>query len=51
MKSKKEKSNRMIEKFLAVIEAVGNKLPHPTALFALFALGVIILSWLVEQVK
>jgi aminobenzoyl-glutamate transport protein len=49
MKSKKEKSNRMIEKFLAVIEAVGNKLPHPTALFALFALGVIILSWLVSM--
>lgn len=48
MKSKKAKSGRIIEKFLAVIEAVGNKLPHPTALFALFALGVVVLSWLVS---
>lgn len=42
-------SNKFIEKFLSVIEKVGNKLPHPTTLFALFALGVIVLSWIVSQ--
>jgi aminobenzoyl-glutamate transport protein len=43
------KSNKYIEKFLGIIEKVGNKLPHPTTLFAMFALGVIILSWIVSQ--
>ncbi len=42
-------SNKTIEKFLSVIEKVGNKLPHPTTLFALFALSVIVLSWIVSQ--
>ncbi|GAB4297273.1 MAG: AbgT family antimetabolite efflux transporter MtrF [Ignavibacteriaceae bacterium] len=37
-------SGRIISKFLSVIEIVGNKLPHPATLFALFALGVIVLS-------
>lgn len=31
-------------KFLAVVEWLGNLLPHPVTLFALFALGVILLS-------
>lgn len=43
------RSNKTIEKFLGVIEKVGNKLPHPTTLFALFALSVILLSWIVSQ--
>ncbi len=43
------KSNKYIEKFLTIIEKVGNKLPNPTTLFALFALGVIVLSWIVSQ--
>lgn len=38
-----------IEKSLASIEKVGNKLPNPTTLFALFAMGVILLSWVVSQ--
>lgn len=42
------KSNRIVEKFLEIIEKVGNKLPHPTTLFALFALSVIILSGIVS---
>ena len=41
-------TNRLINKFLEVIEKVGNKLPNPTTLFALFALGVILLSWIVS---
>jgi aminobenzoyl-glutamate transport protein len=33
-------------RFLRVVEALGNALPHPVTLFALFALGVILLSGL-----
>ncbi len=32
-------------RFLSVIERVGNALPHPATLFALFALLVIVFSW------
>lgn len=35
--------NRMT-RFLKVVEALGNALPHPVTLFALFAFGVILLS-------
>ena len=38
-------SSRMT-RFLKVVEALGNALPHPVTLFALFALGVILLSGL-----
>lgn len=38
-------SSRMT-RFLKVVEALGNTLPHPVTLFALFALGVILLSGL-----
>ena len=31
-------------RFLAVVERVGNALPHPATLFALFAAGVVVLS-------
>jgi aminobenzoyl-glutamate transport protein len=33
-----------IDRFLAVVERVGNALPHPATLFALFAVGTILLS-------
>ncbi|MGL5507786.1 MAG: AbgT family transporter [Paraclostridium sp.] len=32
------------QKFLDMVERVGNKLPHPVTLFAIFCLGVILLS-------
>ena len=35
---------RPIERFLAFVEWLGNLLPHPVSLFALFALGVVIVS-------
>ena len=35
-----------VDRFLSFIEKVGNALPHPATLFALFALLVIVLSWL-----
>jgi len=40
------KKSNLMDKFLTIVEKVGNALPHPATLFALFALGTIILSWL-----
>ena len=40
-----EKKSSWVYRFLAIIERVGNALPHPSTLFALFAVLVIILSW------
>jgi aminobenzoyl-glutamate transport protein len=48
MSSEKKNSKSLIDKFLSIVEIVGNKLPHPTALFALFAFAVIIVSWFVS---
>ncbi len=36
------------DRFLAVVERGGNLLPDPATLFALFALGVMLISWLVS---
>ena len=36
------------DKFLSVIERVGNALPHPATLFAIMCLIVIVMSWLVS---
>lgn len=49
MKQKIFESKRIVEYSLNKIEKIGNKLPNPTTLFALFAVGVIILSWLAAQ--
>lgn len=35
----------LVSRFLATVEGVGNALPHPATLFALFAFGLIVLSW------
>lgn len=43
----KEKKN-FFDKFLHTIEIVGNKLPNPTTLFAIFAVGVVVISYLVS---
>ncbi len=40
--------NRLIESALLKVEKAGNALPHPATLFALFALGTILLSWVVS---
>ena len=40
----KPKSRRPFERFLAVVEWLGNLLPHPVSLFALFALAVVVAS-------
>lgn len=49
MKKKVFDTNKIIQYLLAKIEKIGNKLPNPTTLFAVFALGVILLSWVVSQ--
>lgn len=48
MDFKKTSTNSIIDKFLGLVENVGNKLPHPTSLFALFALVVVIISGFVS---
>ena len=35
--------------FLSTVERVGNALPHPATLFALLALGLILMSWLAAR--
>lgn len=35
-----------VTRFLNTIERLGNGLPHPATLFASFALGIVLLSWL-----
>ena len=39
----------VMDRFLATIERGGNALPHPATLFALFALAVIVMSWIAAQ--
>lgn len=34
----------LLDRFLSVVERVGNALPHPATLFALLAMGVVVLS-------
>lgn len=41
--------SKLIARFLGVVEKVGNALPHPATLFAIFALGVIIISGIAAQ--
>jgi aminobenzoyl-glutamate transport protein len=39
----------VVSRFLSVIERIGNALPHPVTLFAAFAFGLILLSWLFSK--
>jgi len=40
------KRNTILSRFLSAIERIGNALPHPATLFAIFAFGLILFSWL-----
>jgi len=40
------RAGRAMARFLSVVEWLGNLLPHPVTLFALFALGVVVVSWI-----
>lgn len=44
-----QKKKSGIDRFLSVVERIGNALPHPATLFAGFALLVVILSWVASQ--
>ncbi len=44
-----QKKKSGIDKFLSVVERIGNALPHPATLFAGFAFFVILLSWVAAQ--
>ena len=46
MSQTNQNQQNMVARALGVIERVGNKLPHPATLFAIFALGAIVLSWI-----
>ncbi len=41
-----KRTGRGLERLLATVEWLGNLLPHPVSLFALFALGVVLVSWI-----
>ena len=43
-KPEAQPNTNRITRFLHVVEWLGNALPHPVSLFALFAAGVIVLS-------
>jgi aminobenzoyl-glutamate transport protein len=40
----------LLSRFLTAIERIGNALPHPATLFAIFAGALIVLSWLFSKI-
>ena len=48
MSSDKSNAREANIRWLNAIEKVGNKLPHPIALFAIFAAGIVVLSAVLE---
>lgn len=43
------KRRGLFQRFLDIVELLGNKLPHPATLFALLAAFVVVLSWALSQ--
>ncbi|GGA72547.1 aminobenzoyl-glutamate transporter [Arenimonas soli] len=43
------KKRSLMDRFLTIVERGGNALPHPATLFALLALGVVVLSWVTSM--
>src|SRR5690625_7647273 len=39
----------LLQRSLDLIEVVGNKLPHPASLFAILAVLVVLVSWLLHR--
>jgi len=39
----------LLSRFLSAIEKIGNALPHPATLFAIFAATLVLLSWLMSK--
>jgi len=48
MTNKATEKNKLLDKFLNLIERVGNALPHPATLFAIFALAIVVISGIVS---
>jgi aminobenzoyl-glutamate transport protein len=44
-----QKPTSAVDRFLSVVERLGNALPHPATLFAGFAALVVVLSWVAAQ--
>jgi aminobenzoyl-glutamate transport protein len=42
--------NSLLARFLTAIERIGNALPHPATLFAIFAFALVLLSWLLSKI-
>ncbi len=49
MTNSKKEPKGLVDKFLHIVEKVGNALPHPATLFAIFAGLALILSWVASQ--
>jgi aminobenzoyl-glutamate transport protein len=49
MTTSKKQPKGLVDKFLHIVEKVGNALPHPATLFAIFAVLALILSWVAAQ--
>ena len=47
--AEKKRRHGIFQRFLDGVEYAGNKLPHPVTLFALLALAVVLLSWVLSQ--
>jgi len=47
--TKKEYGTGAFGKFLNFIEVVGNKLPHPVTIFVILALGIVVLSGILQK--
>ena len=50
-KDKSDPRRSFLSRFLSAIERIGNALPHPATLFAIFALGLVLLSWLFSKLE
>ena len=51
MKIKIKWNQKLISKSLSFIERVGNALPHPATLFAIFGVLVILISWIASKIN
>ncbi|MDA3943093.1 MAG: AbgT family transporter [Bacteroidetes bacterium] len=49
MPAAQQKPKGFVDKFLYYVEKVGNALPHPATLFAIFAALALVLSWVASQ--
>lgn len=44
-----QKPKGFVKKFLYYVEKIGNALPHPATLFAIFAALIVVISWITAQ--